>query len=85
MSEQGVKACALVFEAMQLLRGQLLGSDKQDMRLGQMLEIGKEAMQEQFCVITQEEAHGQIAEHKSMARTAKRRRLARIAAAKRTQ
>jgi len=52
MSAQGIKEAAVVFQHIQLLRIRLLGGDKQDMLLGQMLEEGKNAMAKRFIKIT---------------------------------
>ena len=49
MSRLGVQKCAKIFDAMQSLRIKLLGGDNHDILLGQMLEIGKDAMKERFC------------------------------------
>lgn len=56
MSEQGMRAVADIFAAMQKLRIDLLGSqDRQDMELAQLLNTGKDAMTERFCEIILEE------------------------------
>lgn len=60
MSKEGIRIAAEVFSHMQEARGRLikLGSgghgllDKQDLLLGQLLQIGKDAMKEKFSKIT---------------------------------
>lgn len=54
MSTKGIKKVAKIFSDMQQLRGELLKdiNDKQNIRLGQMLETGKDAMKKIFIEIT---------------------------------
>jgi hypothetical protein len=54
MSQKGIKEVAEIFSKMQETRIKLLGGDKQDMWLGQLLETGKDAMKTRFCEITTE-------------------------------
>lgn len=62
MSKQGIRIAAEVFSAMQEARGRLLNMATQnkpanltDIRLGQMLEDGKDAMKDTFAELTLEE------------------------------
>tara|TARA_Y100000034_G_C6684801_1_gene301202 strand:+ start:286 stop:486 length:201 start_codon:yes stop_codon:yes gene_type:complete len=66
MSKEGIKLAAEAFSHLQRIRGELLelggkatlkkaGSGNQDIRLGQMLEDGKDAMKDTFAKITMEE------------------------------
>lgn len=61
MSQQGISKAAEVFSLMQQVRHELLAlgasdpktkSGHQDLYLGQMLEVGKEAMKEMFRLAT---------------------------------
>jgi len=52
MSQTGIHLVADVFLMLQRRRLLLLDGDKQDILLGQMLEIGKDAMKERFARIT---------------------------------
>ena len=66
MSEQGIRMMAKVFSYMQETRQELMElgaaqldsinkeSGKQDIRLAQLLETGKDAMKDIFCQITME-------------------------------
>jgi len=63
MSEQGIKLATEAFQQLQRLSYELLkmgagapasASGKQDIRLGQMMNIGKDAMKEIFMEITKE-------------------------------
>lgn len=56
MSMTGIRLAADVFTLMQRRRDQLLRGDNQDIRLGQMLEDGKDAMKTTFAKITVEPA-----------------------------
>jgi hypothetical protein len=59
---QGIELTAKIFEQMQLTRGLLIKlgeshglstpAGKQDLRLAQLLNIGKDAMKDEFCQIT---------------------------------
>lgn len=52
MSQTGIHLVADVFLMLQRRRLLLLDGDKQDILLGQMLEIGQDAMKERFARIT---------------------------------
>ena len=52
MSYEGQRKVAAIFSQMQQLRIELLGGDKQDILLGQMLEKGKDAMKDTFLKAT---------------------------------
>ena len=52
MSKEGINQVAEVFTLMQQLRSRLLSGDTQDIRLGQLLETGKDAMKDEFAKIT---------------------------------
>ena len=63
MSEQGIKLAGKIFLHLQLLRLELIKmgernlpgpSGRQDIRLGQMMNDGKDAMKETFVKITME-------------------------------
>lgn len=67
MSQVGINACAGIFSIMQLTRERLLrrGSanpdtpgGQADLLLGQMLEVGKDAMKDQFIKITSKPGAG---------------------------
>jgi len=62
MSKEGLQKAAQVFIDMQQLRIEFLGhsKDKQDILLGQMLEVGKDAMQKHFAEITLMEKYDSI-------------------------
>jgi hypothetical protein len=52
MSVEGLNRVAQIFTLMQQARIDLLGGDKQDVYLGQLLLTGKDAMKERFAEIT---------------------------------
>lgn len=62
MSKWGIKKFASVLSDMQEARLDLLneGKDTQDIRLGQLLDVAKDAVKHQFCKITVEKKLNRI-------------------------
>jgi hypothetical protein len=54
MSKAGIRLFADALQCMQQTRLELLMGDPQDIRLGQLLDIAKDAVKHEFCKITLE-------------------------------